>query len=255
MDLAAIISVHNNPDLARDTIDSVRCWATKQIVLIVDKAGWDLYRDFQHPDTKVVCGVFHNANRSPYKNMAIGLKNAYELYPNAKWYNYIEYDAIYTSDRFKLDLTAAGNAAAVGFDYVFKGDSTDNWIVKQIFNRDVECHKLLGAVTYYSNSCIRSFIEYNFFEELFKITATFQSADFPNFSEYAVEEIIFPSAASQFGEVKNLGIGMSRRYAVRFGDFIHPNEITPETSIVHPTKGLDCPIRQHYAKQRELFLC
>jgi hypothetical protein len=268
MQLATIICVHTDPELARDTIDSVRAWVTRKILLIVDKAGWHHYQGFKHPDTEVMCGLYHKARKSPYKNMAVGLREAYGIWPDVDWYHWLEYDAVYLNDYFRYDLDRCRESACVGFDPVGKFASNDHWLVKEILDdSNIECYKMLGAVTYFSHKCVSSLINFGFFDELLKRTETYKGDQFPRFGDYAVEEILYPSAASAFGPVSDIrepssiliqqNIGrpnmLTHRYAVRYGEPIAINEITTETSIVHPTKTM-CKIRQHHQKNRSLFL-
>lgn len=260
MEIATIINVHKNPESARDIIDSVRVWTTNKILLIVDKVGWRYFEKFNHPDTVVRCGVVHNARRSPYKNMAIGLKEAYKLWPKVDWYNYFEYDALYLNDNFKKDLQLhqIKGTSAVGFNHVIKYGSNDHWIVKKILgeshNQQIFCNKLLGAVTFYSNHAISKLSNLCFFDELLELTKDYHRGYLPSFNEYAVEEIVFPSAASIFGPVGNLNINRTPRYKVNFAPEVRPNEITGEISIIHPIKEADGVIHKHYRKVREFFL-
>lgn len=260
MEIATVINVHNLPEMARDVIDSVRAWVTRKIVLVVDKAGWENYSNFTHPDTEVVCGVFHKANRSPYKNWIVGMSKVHEMWPDVDWYNYIEYDVLYLNSDFKKDLKnrKTQGYSMVGFNHEVKQNSDDHWLVKKILSRkDIDCHKILGAITFFSKRSFKKLNDdVNFFNEVLEETKDFEGAEFPDFKDYAVEEILFPSVASTVGRVGNLSPdnSNSRRYAVRFADQIRPDEINPETSILHPLKDEGSIIHSHYRKARKPFL-
>lgn len=260
MEIATIINVHNNPVMARDTIDSVRAFIGNKILLIVDEKGWSHYADFKHPDTTVKKGVYHGAKRSPYKNLSIAMMESYKLWPNVDWYMYIEFDVLIISPVFKEDLIDAmqRGVAAVGVNHCIKSQSNDHWMVKEILYNQTEivCHKLLGAVMCYSNRVIRSLVELDFFDDLLERTKAFKGHDFPDFTEYAVEEILFPSAASVFGPVENFKgfVPRGNKYPVRFAPEVLPHELSAEATIAHPIKDSNNLIRQHYANTRGIFL-
>lgn len=262
MDIATAILAHNNPEQVIDVIDSVRLWATKNILLVVDQVGWDHFKDFDHPNVYVICGHPHAARRSPYKNTAVAIQSMYNLWPNVDWYNCIEYDVLYLNSDFKIDLDERHGYSAVGFDFRDKGGSEDHWLVKDILGDepDLKCCKMLGAVTFYSNHCVKSLIQEDYYNEIIQRTTNFHGDSFPDFHDYAVEEVIFPTAATLFGKVGNLSLHDARssyytnRYTVRFCPEVKPNEITSQTSIVHPVKDRDGPVHEHYRQVRELFL-
>lgn len=269
MEIATIINVHENPEQVRDVIDSVRAWATRNIILIVDKISWDLFDDFEHPDTIVVCGQKHGVSRGPYKNMSIGFKEAYKRWPNVQWYNYIEFDVLYLNSRFKEDLERGRQkgASLLGFNHNHQ-NTNNHWLAVKILKDDphlvkllgedfpINCNKMLGAVQFYSNHVIKNLMEVNFFDKVLELTKNYKPGFFPDFNEIAVEELLFPSAAGVFGPVLNLSRcdGRGSRYTVRWSPPIAPHELTPETSIIHPLKDADSVIHDHYRKVRKLFL-
>jgi len=261
MEIATVLCVHDKPDMAKDVLDSVRLWATRNIVLVVDGAGWHHYKNFSYPNTHVLQGFYHGARRSPYKNWIAGMCEAYRLWPDMDWYNYIEYDALYLNSHFKQDLWRRQEEgfAFVGFNHERRLGGDDHWLAKEILGEEaggLECHKVLGAVTFFAGSTFKRLSEFGFFEEVLKRTADFKGDEFPNFVDYAVEEILFPSAASLFGQVGNLSEtnSDSPRYAVRFASVIDPNEISADTSILHPVKKPNGVIHKHYRKTRAVFL-
>ena len=249
--LAIVLNVHANPLLVADTLDSIKKWATDKIVVIVDKKGWQNFTNFKHHDTEIMCGVFHGAGRSPYKNLAIGLSRLYEKWPDQDWYGYIEFDVVFLSSFFKNDLAqfADKGCVAAGFEHRYKPNSTSHWLVREIMSshteEEIDCHKMLGAVMFYTNDCVRSLVKADFYEELLERTKDYKGAKFPNFHDYAVEEIIFPSAASIFGPLGNFDKLYRNRtiYPVRFCPTVRLEEISSGTSIIHPSKKLVDPVR------------
>jgi len=259
--LAVVLNVHNNPPLVRDTIDALRAWATRKIVIIVDKKGWDQFSDFKHPDTEVVCGVYHGVGRSPYKNLAIGMKHLYERWPNEQWYLYTEFDVLFLNSGFKLDLARleAEDVMLGGFQHrPKKGDNNNHWLTQDILGADKAkmCHKMLGAVLFHSQKCMKQLMEANFYDEVLERTKSYKGDRFPRFSDYAVEEIIYPSAAAAYGKIAPLANVDDQRvsYRVRFVPEVRQGEVALSTSIAHPVKALDNPVRVNAARMREHVL-
>lgn len=258
MELAVVLNVHNQPELARDTLDALALWATPNIITMVDKKGWNLFKDFKHNKTEVVCGVFHGAKKSPYKNIILGLLKAYEKYPTASWYICTEFDCLFISDGFKEDLQSFENrdVSMLGIN-IEKKTSNNHWIVKKILGEKVKQYKALGALMIFSNKCVKTLFDLGFYSQILEITKDYKADHFPNFTDYAVEEIMLPSAASFVGEIKPLVINrkIQGKYAVDFGKDIVKEQIKPITSIVHPSKKFDSPIRSYYRNLREQFKC
>ena len=249
MDIVTIINAHNNPALLKNTIDSVRRWVTDKIIVVIDAAGWYLFSNFKCPEnTELVKGVYHNCYRSPYKNIAIGLNYAYAKYPKADWYNYIESDVMYLNDLFKEDLRAKSDHTDLGF-IQRTGKQGDQWLVEKIFQKKLPVYFMLGAIHFYSHSCISQLVGIDFFSKVLEETKQYSGAAFPNFSHYAVEEVIYPTASAVFGRIGNLGNydntickssygNICERYAVRFTPEISEKEVTAFTSIAHPLKNM-----------------
>lgn len=259
MEIATLINAHTNPEMLRDTIDAVRLWVTRKILVVIDQANWSEFENFQHPDVIITCGYYHKCRKSPYKNFALGMNKLYETWPDVDWYNYIEFDVLYLNSEFKVDLEALqneDNVALAGFQHYKKRNSKDHWLTEEILGGDVECHKMLGAVQFWSNGCMSRLCNLDFFNQVIERTSHLTGHDFPDFHDYAVEEIIFPSAASKFGEIRNIHstISSQNRYLVRFTPEIKPDEVLPSNSILHPIKFYDNPIHKHYRNSRKLFL-
>ena len=92
MNLIAILSVHNNKDLVLDTLDSIRRYMTKDILLLVDGAYWHEWEDLDIPVYKLK-GFNHAWPEFLLWNIFLGLMMA-GLQWNADWFCYIEYDCL-----------------------------------------------------------------------------------------------------------------------------------------------------------------
>lgn len=258
MDLVFIINVHDNSQTVRDTIDAVKLWGSDDIVLSVDGLAWSKFSEFNYRNVIPLRGVDHGINRSPYKNMTLGLSEAYNKWPDKDWYCYMEYDVLILSDLFKyqLEIAARRGVSCVGFEHGYTAGSNDAWLLSKLFDKEINYkHKMIGCFMCFSNACMKFWDQHNFFGNLLTQTASYSGADFPNFTDYAVEEILFPTAASLAGPLLtfNAGCSQSSRYLVRFMPEVTQNEITNETTIVHPIKSFTNPIRQHYAAARMAF--
>jgi len=261
MQIASILNVHNNPELVRDTIDAQRVWVTDRILLIVDAKGWEMFQDFTHPDTVIKRGVHHGAPRSPYKNVGIGLLEAYRLWPDSDWFCYSEFDTLFISDSFKEDLERASKSTAIFLGHYpkLKHGGEDHWLVRELMEKEYgepACWKSIGCLMFYSKFCMQQFVETNFITRMLDRTSSYQGSHLPDFYDYAVEEIIFPSAASLFGDVKALaGYGAPPdRYLIKYGYDLHQAEVRDEASVLHPIKDYNHPIRLHFREARKPFL-
>ena len=76
------------------------------MLILVDGIAWNQFQDFDMP-ASLLCGFKHGCARAPYRNMALGLKMMAENWPDSDWYCYTEYDALFTSDKFKKNLELA----------------------------------------------------------------------------------------------------------------------------------------------------
>ena len=77
MEIATVMNVHSSPDIIRDSIDSIYTYMTEKIILLVDGASWNNLKD-ENFQAALVEGFHHNVSKSPYRNVALGLKTLYE---------------------------------------------------------------------------------------------------------------------------------------------------------------------------------
>jgi hypothetical protein len=106
MKLAVLLNVHENKPIVKDTLESIFTYATKDVLMLVDGVAWNEFKDFDMP-VSLLCGFKHGCARAPYRNTALGLKMMAENWPDADWYCYTEYDALFASDKFKKNLELA----------------------------------------------------------------------------------------------------------------------------------------------------
>ncbi len=107
LNLALAISAHpDKPEVIVDTIDSILTYATNQILMVVDAVAWPKFKDVPMPCHKLE-GFHYGCAHAPYRNVALSLSKLLEIWPEADWYCYCDYDVLFTSDRFKQNLLLA----------------------------------------------------------------------------------------------------------------------------------------------------
>lgn len=258
--IATILSVHNDVDLVLDTLDSVLEYMTEDVLLLIDGAS----KEFDNIDLPVhkLKGFRHGITKSPYKNVALGLKNVVELFPDADWYCYLEYDCLITSIRFKYNLEMATDRDIWMLGCDGHVDDKDIPLVSAMLKTPLNSsYYLLGACQFFSKFFMEKLKEINFFDRFLSLTNEFSGGDMPGYSGYDVSEHLYPTLCRQFGG--NIGVfsswdnteekwhGSHEVFPVRWQPEI--TEKYTEASIYHPLKNYDSPIRQYYRKIRKLI--
>jgi hypothetical protein len=266
--IVAILNIHGYPRVVLDTIDSIRTHMTNNILLVSDGAAWENLSKISW-GTIIVKGFYHNYNRSPYKNVILGFKEATEKWEKADWYVYIEYDCLVVSDSFLSDLDSSWCLAN---DYRDKSHRFTSYclpVLNEITGVSIDCSQyVLGCCVFYSGKFIRTLRNTDFFSKFIKRTAEFEKGWFPDYKGYAFEETLLPSLVTHFGgTIKQLAAwkgsadkilhpdmsrwnGRGDKYPMRFRPEIQPSEVHPNATIIHPVKEYNSPIREHYRETR-----
>lgn len=268
MKIAAILNVHNDTELVLDTIDSIRTWATDNIIIVVDGASWPHWgKDLELPVPKIE-GLKHGKPSSPYRNYMLGMMYGCRTYPDADWYVYTEYDALFASSQFKEDLKYANenNVWCVGNDARWDR-KYDLGLLETISKKKLTCARyLLGCCHFHKGDFIRQLEQEKFFERLLFYTNPFDNGYFPGFSEkkgYDFGEWILPTLAGGMGgqvgqfaewqQNKNRWGGNYKKYPMRWQPDLEPTENFRDACILHPIKNLDHPIRKYHAENRRKY--
>jgi len=264
MKIATIINAHNNTDLVLDTIDSVLTYVTNDMLLIYDKASSDWGETVQLPIPKIE-GFHHGYWRAPYRNLMYGIWNLSQLHPDSDWYCYTEPDVLFASSEFKEDLEALDDDTWLMANDFKKGDPEDDYSLLELicgFDLPKRAHSVLGCCTFYRGDFIRKLDkEFDFFERFITYTNEFQQGFFPGFESYDFGEHCLPTLILNMGgKIKGLASwadkfriwqGNFRKYPMRFKPPIDPKlEDFPESSIIHPLKEVDHPLREMYRMKR-----
>lgn len=242
------MNVHNNPELVLDTLDSISTFMTSDILVVID--GTSHHFDNIKLPVHTLKGFNHNHKRSPYRNIALGLKNLFTLFPDKTWYAYMEADCLVTSERFRYNLEMAekqkiwmlGNDGRVELDLNLS-------FLESLLGDSLKKHSyyLLGCCQFFHRDFLQKI--HDFFDTLLNATAGFNPGEIPWYNGYDISEHLYPTLARYFGG--NIGVfatyavdqwhGSHKVFPIRFRPEIE--EIYPETSIIHPIKNHISPIR------------
>lgn len=273
MEITAIVHSHGDPETTFDTIESIRCYMTDQVLLLIDEAGWKNFSGFEIP-VPFMRGLYHGFPKAPYRNISLGLLHAYKNWPNSDWYFYTEYDALIGSNYFMKDLEEAKKRDLwiCGNDYRVKQEDRGKKSVKlelielMIKDKFKEIFYLLGAVLFYNKKFMKKLMDENFLEKLLYYTNDFQDGFFPGYEGPAAWDLIehlMPTMAKHWGG--NIGQfakwsdrtnswvdGNFRRYPVRWQPEIFKFEEYANASIIHPCKKFNSPLRIYHRGKRKI---
>lgn len=263
MIVSTLVSAHSKPDVVLDTIDSIKIYMTDNILLIVDGASSE-FDSLEFPVT-MIKGFPHSVPRSPFRNMALGLMNLVDKYPDSDWYCYIEYDCLVTSARFKANLEKADelNVWMLGNDGHV--DNIQLPIIESLIGSPLRSsYYLLGACQFFSKHFIKKLIEIDFFQRFLNLTNGFSDGLFPYYSGYDINEHLYPTLTRHFGG--NIGVfatydytkskwhGSYEIFPVRWQPELDPDtENFSSASLIHPLKTFNHPIREHHRRIRNVI--
>lgn len=261
MNVSVILNVHSNPDVVLDTLDSIQTYITKDILVVVDGAS-TAFDNAPLPVPKIK-GFRHNIPRSPYRNVALGLMNLREMFPDSDWYCYTEYDCLFTSSRTlqELELATQNNVWMLGNDGHV--DEIRLPIIEAIVKSEFKhSYYLLGACQFFSKVFMDKLVEMDFFERLLAMTNSYSDGFFPLYAGYDISEHMYATIARHLGG--NIGVfatydyvnqkwhGAHEIFPVRWKPDLDPEkENYSQAAICHPLKSFDHPIREHHRRIRK----
>lgn len=248
MKIACVLNSHGNTDITADTIDALRTYVTKDILMIVDGATWNSWgKNVDLPVLKLE-GLYHKYHKGCYKNMVYGIQAAAELWNNEVDYLlYVEADVLFTSDKFKEDLIKFKEQAIWCIGNAGRVETTPIPFLDNIlgFNCQAYCY-LLGCCLFLDSFFIKKLQAINFFNRFLSMTNSLDKDFFPTFKGYDIGEFLFPTLAVHLGGKFHhfasynapLGhwVGDFKKYPMRWQPEIRMEEIYPETCIIHPSK-------------------
>ena len=274
MEITAVLHTHGQPEVTRDTIESVMTFMTDKVLLLIDDAGYDKF-DIPALPVFSLRGFYHGFPRSPYRNICLGLLNAFQKWPDSDWYCYIEYDALVGSPTFRKDLEQAerDNVWLIGNDFRRKQEDLKKpirlvLIETMLKTKFDEIFYLLGAVLFYHKKFVRRLVHSNFLEQFLYMTNCFQQGFFPGYVGPAAWDLIehlMPTLAKHWGgEVQQFAkwsdksfswVGNNyRRYPIRWQPDLTHIEEAIQATIMHPLKTYDHPIRVFHREKRHRLM-
>lgn len=259
MELAVVLNVHGDPGLNIDTLDSIFKYATDNVLVVVDGAAWKNYSKCEMRAAKVK-GFYHNVPKSPYRNMALGLKLLLEQWPSADWYCYSEGDVLFASNRFLKALTHAEKMGVWMLGNDGHVDSVRMPIIETMAKiKPKSTYYLLGCCQFFSRHFMEKLLEFDFFDRFLFLTSAFDPGYFPAYNGYDINEHMYPTLCRSFGGA--IGVfatwsndqwhGSYEIFPMRWKPELDPDtENFPDASILHPIKKYMHPIRVYQREKR-----
>jgi hypothetical protein len=256
MQIAVLLNAHSDIEVIKDTIDAVLTYVTDKILLIVDAKYWDEFKFVDLPVNKV-CGFYHGIPRAPYRNMALGMHLLRQQW-DVPWYCYVEYDVLFTSQRFMKSLELAQSKNVWMLGNCGHVDVVELPFIEELIGEKLRSiYYMLGCCQFFNRDFMLKLEQIDFFEKFLFLTNQFGS-DFPKYTGYDISEHLYPTLCRQFGgnigvfaswdDVKKIWHGASQYFPMRWKPAI--TETSDLTSIVHPSKTMD-DVRLYYREKRQ----
>lgn len=281
--IATILNCHKNDELLKDTLDSIRNFLSKDVLLVIDGYSKDDFSDINY--TYKIEGFTHNSSKAPYRNVILGLMNAWKIWgEEADWYCYTEPDCLFAENDILKDLEKR-NSWLVG-NNLQKEKLSKNFednvfpFVEKIIKKQInDTYYLIGCCLFFKKDFIRKLIELDFFEKILIYTNAFNKGEYPKYKGHDISEHLFPTLAwylgGGLGEFANSTnperlSGEYNKYKIRFGGSytyhsttnslekcslgdlgIEDFESCKKSYVMHPIKEYNNPIRKHHRMLRQ----
>lgn len=286
MRIATILSAHENSEVYRDTLESVRKYLSEDVVVLVDGFG---LKQFKDEKIDKIEGFRHGKPSAPVRNVALGLSGAWERWgESVSWYCYIEYDCLVGSSEAKRHLAMADERGywLLGND-LREINGTMPELDRICGAEGIKPYSLLGCCLFFSskfmlelnrNDFFGKFLKYtNFFPDDLKLYSSDPASEHlgspprepPKKTRsrrplpvYDASEFIYPSLAVHYGgSVEQLAqwnqfsgawSGNYHHYPMRFRPDLSSRDPFQEACVMHPVKQADSPIRAYHKSLRSL---
>jgi hypothetical protein len=268
MKIISVMNAHGEPDLLADTVDSIRTYLGQDILVCIDGARRDRLAGADLPACHYIEGLLHGAPRSPYRNTALALKTAYQTWPDADWYCYIECDVLVGSSLIVGMLERSPKDVwCVGPDLRNQNQDWGLGLLGSVVKSCLPtCKYMLGCCVFYRREFLAKLAEIDFFDRLLFYTNGFGDGYFPGYRGWDVSEHMYPTLAAHFGGHCYGLAAYDERRDDWIGDYAHfPMRWRPELDVtrdpyldgclMHPLKQIDNPIRVYHRLKREEGKC
>jgi hypothetical protein len=163
MNIVTILNAHENDACVLDTIDSIRAYVGERIMLLTDGLKWSWAEALEAPVYKLK-GFKHGANKAPYRNIALALQNALDLW-DFDWLCYTEYDALFGSDRYRKNLELADQRDVWMLGNDGHVDAQPIPLVESMCGLEVKhSYYLLGCCQFFSRKFLNILLGAGFFQ-------------------------------------------------------------------------------------------
>lgn len=240
---------HGNPVLAQDTTQAVLKYLGAAIVL-VDGVHWERFEHQAFP-CPTFQGLRHGYFRSNYKNYCLGLKTLSQVHPDADWFCYMEQDVLPSGDGVKADL-AQTDAWLLGPDFRKPHNIWNRKPLADILGLALpEGVYMLGCCHFISKQFMAKVLELNVFDKVLEATKKLPPGAFPGYGLHAFEEDLLPTVCHALGgKLQELSWG--KTYCMRYRPDVLGQAITPNTSLIHPSKDVNSGVRFIMRGKRKL---
>lgn len=263
MEIACVVSGHDDVRCTLDTVESVQTYVTPNVMLFLEETAWPQFRNASC-SVPIVKGFRHRVPKSPYRNVALALSTLVETHPDVDWYCYCEYDVLFGSERFKHNLRMAEEKGVWMLGNDGRIDNAALPLVQAMLDKPIKSsYYLLGCCLFFHRHFMLKLKEIDFFDRFLMMTSGFEEGTFPLYLGWDVSEHLYPTLCRHFGG--NVGVfahydeegtwhGAYRYFPVRWRPELDPEtESFPEASILHPLKSYDHPVRELHRKRREAW--
>lgn len=252
MKIATILNTHDYLDLTFDTLESISTYVSDDILVVVNGKA----NDFKLPYYKLQ-GYSQKNARAPFRNVALSLMYAYDLYPNSDWFCYMEWDGVFASSAFKETLKSAEEQNVWMMGTNGRIDCADLSLIEAAIGEQFKSvYYMLGAVLFFHSNYMKKLKEIDFFNKFLQLCNGF-SNEIPKYHGYDISEHMYPTMARHFGG--NLGVFSTYEEGTWHGDYkSFPVRWKPDieeidlkcANFVHPLKTMG-EIRQQLSEKRK----
>jgi len=281
MKIATVLNCHEESDLLLDTLDSIRLFLSKDILLVSDGSSEDNFESINY--TYKLKGFSHNSSKAPYKNVILGLMKAWEIWgENVDWYCYTEPDCLFAANNIAQDLKKrnswliGNNLKKEKVDLNFE-DNSFPFIGKFLKKEITDTYYMIGCCLFFKKDFLKKLKELDFFEKILNYTNAFNKGHYPKYKGHDISEHLFPTLAwhlgGGLGEFANLSVpehptGNHEKYKIKFGGsftYIFNDKLNKSTNgdlgtddfesckksyVMHPIKEFNNPIRKYHRSLR-----